>query len=78
MNISNLIETEKVSSESTKTPRIDANTGFDEIDCENVDSLFVSYDYAQEIPSLDLFPNLKKLHVNRRISLSEFEKLDLS
>ena len=78
MNISDLIETEKASSESTKTPRIDANTGLDEIDCENIDSLFVSYDYAQEIPNVDLFPNLKKLHINRRISLSEFEKLDLS
>jgi len=78
MNIGDLIETAKESSEPSKILRIDANTGLDDIDCENIDSLFISYDYAQDIPSLDLFPNLKKLHINRRISLLEFEKLDLS
>lgn len=78
MNIGDLIETAKESSEPPKILRIDANTGLDDIDCENIDSLFISYDYAQDIPGLDLFPNLKKLHINRRISLLEFEKLDLS
>ena len=62
----------------TRTPCLNAETGLDAIDCDNIDSLIIAPDYNAPIPNLHIFPKLKKLHISKQISLTAFEQMDLS
>lgn len=47
-------------------------------DCYAAESIFVPYDYEGDIPDISQYPYLKKLHINKSISLMAFEQIDLS
>lgn len=46
------------------------------LDFQTTEKLSFSYEYTDELPCLDKFPRLKKLHINRNLSAKELDELD--
>lgn len=61
-----------------KQPLRLTNDTMSELDIENTEDLFISHDYTGNIPNLNNLSRLKVLHINRNLSVEEFERLDLS
>lgn len=78
MTVTELMMQAKESYERPRTPRLCAETSVNDIECNTIESLMIAHDYVESIPDLHAFPCLRKLHISRSISLSEFEQLDLS
>ena len=78
MTVTELMTQAKESYERPRTPRLCAETSVNDIECNTIESLMIAHDYVESIPDLHAFPCLRKLHISRSISLSEFEHLDLS
>lgn len=78
MTVEKLMEKAKCCYEQPKITQICNENDWNSIDSNNVESLLISHDYAGIIPDFSKFSKLKKLHISKNISLSEFEKMDLS
>ena len=78
MTVKELIAQAEITFKQPQAFRICAEGETSGVDCENIESLIISHDYIGQIPSMSMFPRLKKLHILKCISLPEFEKLDLS
>ena len=78
MTVKELMEQAKERCERPRPVRLCDMAELDTLDCDNIDNLLISHNYSGPIPNLHMFPKLKKLHIIKQISLTDFEQMDLS